>query len=262
MTLPIPLSQLTAGESALRNAELTRRRAAYQQRVAYRRSAYELLRRARGTAGEAAARARASAAARAERTQSSIYGRYRTPTQQFGQEYSKLNALTSANRGASTEALINRSTAFDPAAARQRASALSQLDQYLAQLGQSRQQLEQDYASNRALAEAQQPEINRGLLSGFAGRGMAYSSGYGQALGRSAADYARQLAALDTARSRGQAAASGQEAGARASYGDTLSNILFDSANRLSSQAGTLGLAGSNIPYLLEIIRRRQLAGG
>lgn len=254
MTLPVPLSQLNAGTAATQAAELAKRQRAYAAAVNARRSARALL------AGDPRNRTLAErnrVATINELRMRDIYGRYRDPAQQYASEYQKLSQLTGANQGLSNEALTAKATAFDPTAARQRVGAQSQLDALLTQLGTSRQQLMQDYATNRAETEARQPDVNRALLSGFAGRGMAYSSGYGDALGRTTADYARRLAALDTGQQRGLAAADASEAQGRAAYQRSIADILFDQANRMAQNAGTLGLAGSDVPYWLEILRRR-----
>jgi len=52
------------------------------------------------------------------------------------------------------------------------------------------------------------------------------------------------------------------EGSARSNYLDAISMILANTTSDLSGQAGGLGLGNSDVPYLVELARRRLAKGG
>jgi len=198
VTLPIPTNLLTAGESAKRQAELNRRNAAYTRAIAMRRSYYELARRAKGTSKEAYYNDMARRAGTAERGSRGVLTSYQPGYSQFKKEYTKLTGLDKANAAGSLDDLLGKLTPYDPQAAAGKLAATRSLNDTLAQLTASKQQLAEDYATNSRAVDLQQPNDARALLSNYAGRGMAYSSGYGTAAGNSDDAYARTRAQLSS----------------------------------------------------------------
>lgn len=75
----------------------------------------------------------------------------------------------------------------------------------IAELARRRNSLTTDYASKAAQVANETPNVYRRLLSNYAGRGMAYGTGYGQARVNADASIANQLAGLTSTRDAGLA---------------------------------------------------------
>jgi hypothetical protein len=75
---------------------------------------------------------------------------------------------------------------------------LSQYQDALARILQRRQAAQQSYTQDAANINMQHPINLRNLLSNFAGRGMAYSSGYGEGVSNENTGYANQLSGLQS----------------------------------------------------------------
>lgn len=176
-----------------------------------------------------------------------------------------LNALQ-AKYGTS-DALLNsgKLTAFDPQGGVDALTAKRTLDQNLINLTSSENLLNQQYTTSKSDYQAKIPQLARQLLSNFAGRGMAFSTGYGQAVGEQNADIARGLANLDLQRQQQLADITSQRGLANTQYKNDLASSIVGTVNRLSSRAGTLGFQpkGTDIfndPTLLVELAKKLLA--
>jgi hypothetical protein len=184
------------------------------------------------------------------------YTGYQGTYKQFGHDYNRLMALGRSNSNLDT--VLGKLTPYDPQSAADRLTAQQALNDRLLQVKTGKDQLSEDYSKNVRLMEQDQPDRYRQLLSNFAGRGMAFSSSYGDSLGKETADFTQRRSDLDTANQRGQAAAAMDEANAQSTFQSQLAAILSNSTARLAQDAGTLGLAGqTDLPLLLELARRR-----
>jgi hypothetical protein len=79
----------------------------------------------------------------------------------------------------------------------------NRLDQYqdaLQRILQRRQAANANYQSGESALNIEKPNVLRGVLSNFAGRGMAYSSGYGTQVQNTETDFANQLSQLASQR--------------------------------------------------------------
>lgn len=191
-------------------------------------------------------------------------GRYDTGEayyKQYGSDFNRFMALAKQNPD-STSALSKLSP-YDPQSAAERLSAQTGLNQALVAIKQGKDRLGEDYQTASRNLQEDQGDRFRQLLGNFAGRGLAFSTGYGKAYGDESADYTRRRTELDTANQRGLAQAGTDEANAQSSYQAALAAILANTTGRLSANAGQLGLAGNrDLPLLLEIAKRRLAATG
>jgi hypothetical protein len=131
---------------------------------------------------------------------------------------------------------------YDPIAADSQAEGLDQYNQLLNMLLEREQALEQDWTVNTRDIELQRPEAFRNLLNSFAGRGMSFSSGYGQEFGETEGEFARALGDLLNWRNMGREGIGRQRAEGSRSYNKLLERIQREAARRLAEQAGDLGL--------------------
>lgn len=191
-------------------------------------------------------------------------GRYDTGEayyKQYGSDYNRFMAL--AGQNPDTNSALSKLTPYDPQTAAERLSAQTALNQALVQIKQGKDRLAEDYQTAGRQLDENQGERFRGLLANFAGRGMAYSSGYGKAYGDETADYTQRRTELDTANQRGLAQAGLDEGNAQSSYQAAIAAILANTTGRLAANAGGLGMAGNrDLPLLLEIAKRRLTATG
>lgn len=132
---------------------------------------------------------------------------------------------------------------FDPQTAAQQVLLQKNQQDYLNSLTQQRQQLAGDVTTQERDLEAALPDSLRNVLNNYAGRGMAYSSGYGYQYGQTEADYARQRADLERQLQEGMAGFDADQQQATDDYQLALSQLMSSSAEGLSSDAGNLGLA-------------------
>lgn len=132
-------------------------------------------------------------------------------------------------------------SAFDPQGGVDQLTAKRTLDQNLINLTNSENLLNQQYTTSKSDYQQRVPDLARQLLSNFAGRGMAFSTGYGQAVGQQNADIARGLASLDMQRQQQLADITSQRGLANTQYQNDLASSLVGTVNRLSARAGTLG---------------------
>lgn len=262
MTLPIPTSQLTAANQQAYAAELARRQAAFAHAKAGAASAVEMARRAHGTSQQRYWDYLNTQAGARYRTAGHNLSAQQVAQRNFANEYGRYSAVQKANTGSTLDQLLGKLTPYDPQAAAGQLAANRSLADVLANITAQKQNLAEDYATQSRQLDIQQPEDQRALLSNFAGRGMAYSSGYGTSTGKLADVYARSRAALSTNLNRGTAQASMAETSARSNFLDAIAMILANTTGNLTGQAGQLGLGTSDVPYLVELARRRLAAGG
>lgn len=91
-------------------------------------------------------------------------------------------------------------TFFSPDFSSQRRNRLSQYQTLLQQLTGRRQAANNQYASSAAQIDMEKPTVFRNILNSAASRGMARSSGYGQEVAQTNADFSNQFAGLATNR--------------------------------------------------------------
>jgi hypothetical protein len=155
---------------------------------------------------------------------------------------------------------------FDPQGGVEQLNAKRTLDQNLINLTNSENLLNQQYTTSKSDYQAKVPQLARQLLSNFAGRGMGFSSSYGQAVGEQNADIARGLSNLDLQRQQQMADITSQRGLANSGYKNDLAASIVGTVNRLSARAGTLGFQpkGTDIfndPTLLVALAKKLLGG-
>jgi hypothetical protein len=172
-----------------------------------------------------------------------------------------------ASRYKTPEEIASKLMPFDPQGGVDALTAKRTLDQNLINLTGQENQLNSQYGSSRRDYENKIPELARNLLSGYAGRGMAFSSGYGTAVGKQQADIASGLSSLDQQKNQQLSDITAQRGLANTGYKNDLASSLVGTVNRLSSRAGTLGYGPKgkdiyNDPILLTKLAQKLLAAG
>lgn len=117
------------------------------------------------------------------------------------------------------------------------AQRLNFLDQYNQQMAD----LNHNYQLQTQRTQENEPYVERGILSDYAGRGMAHSSGYGDALGRQTQLYNQNLADLNYAHTYGLQDLNTQKADLNRTLATQQLAIRQAAADRMAAQAGTLG---------------------
>lgn len=257
MVISIPTSSLTPEG---RTAVIAKRKTAgdaYTRSIALRRQMAAALNASRrAVPGSNTWLARYQSAVAAEKAARSRWDASGQEYKQFGSDYNKFMALAKANP--TSQDALSKLTPFDPMTAAERLSAMTQRNQGLVAIKQGKDRLAEDYQTAGRQLEDTQDDRYRALLANFAGRGLARSTGYGQAYGDETADYTRRRTELDTANQRGMAQAGMDEANVESSFQAALAAILANTTGRLTAGAGSLGLAGNkDLPLLLEIAKRR-----
>lgn len=134
---------------------------------------------------------------------------------------------------------------YDEQAEDERAAALRERNDFFDKLGLDRQALETNYTTGRRAQEVAQPTNYRRLLNAYAGRGMAFSSGYGQAYGDESQRYADVLANLENTRATGRTQLERGLTKFEEDYANRLADIQKAQARRLAARAGDLDLAAA-----------------
>lgn len=171
-----------------------------------------------------------------------------------------------AARYKTPEQIAAKLSPFDPQGGVDALSAKRTLDQNLINLTNQENVLNQQYGTSRRDYEAKVPELARNLLSGYSGRGMAFSSGYTDAVGQQNADIARGLSGLDLQKQQSLSDITSQRGLANTGYKNDLATGLVGTVNRLSARAGTLGYQPKgkdiyNDPTLLVKLAKKLLGG-
>lgn len=130
---------------------------------------------------------------------------------------------------------------FDPVAAQQRRNLLERRQDYTRNYRQTVQNLNRNTSNQLRAIDIETPNVYRSILNNFAGRGMAYSSGYGTSLGNAANDIATQRTNLSSSLQDRLSGLQGDRRDFLNDYQYNLSQIEKDQANRAQSQAGNLG---------------------
>ena len=160
--------------------------------------------------------------------------------------------------------VVSKLTPYDPQGGVDALNAKRTLDQNLINLTGQENTLNQQYGTSRRDYEQKIPELARQLLSGYASRGMAFSSGYGSAVGEQQADIARGLSGLDQQKQQALADITSNRGLANTGYQNDLASSLVNTINRLSARAGTLGYGAKgkdifNDPTLLVALAKKLL---
>jgi hypothetical protein len=150
-----------------------------------------------------------------------------------------LDAL--AKKYTTPEAISQKLGIFDPQGGVDALTAKRTLDQNLINLTSQENMLNQQYTQSKSDYQSKIPQLARQLLSNYAGRGMAFSTGYGSAVGQQNTDIAQGLAGLDMQRQQQLADITSQRGLANTGYQNDLAAGLVGTVNRLSARAGTLG---------------------
>lgn len=131
---------------------------------------------------------------------------------------------------------------FDVGAADAQQQLLGRKNRFEQEFTQGQQGLERDYMLQRRSVEDALPDERRNLLENYAGRGLAYSSGYAYDTGDLEGQYANLLAELEGGKTEGLADLLRQRGMFNEDYASQLQAIQAAAARRLSDQAGDLGL--------------------
>lgn len=133
---------------------------------------------------------------------------------------------------------------FDPEAADAQQQLLSRKNRFEQMVNDAQYGLERDYTTRKRTVEDEIPDSKRQLLESYAGRGLAYSSGYTHDYGDLSSQYANLLAELEQGKTEGLANLLRQRGMFSEEYATQLQNIQAAAARRLAEQAGDLGLGG------------------
>lgn len=265
MTLPIPLDQVNQAGYNQRTAQQEALRKSYSNAIAAYKKAQQGV--AFGTKLHGADYAAKTYGAQYGQAKSAVgnarsaYEKYTASgLAPYKTEYTKLNTLGAGNPTLDT--LLGKITPYDPQASVDKMNAATIKQNSMNQLTLQRQQLNEDYTTAMRNADLTQSDSLRGLLSNYAGRGMAYSSGYGNAVGEQNRNYANYTGDLASGKQRGLAQADAGQAAAESNYLNMISQAIVGATGRLSTQAGKLGLGASDLPYYTELARRKLAAGG
>lgn len=101
--------------------------------------------------------------------------------------------------------------------------------------------LRREATSGLRALDIQQPYVNRGILNDFAGRGLAYSSGYGTTLGDASNQFATQRSNIQSSLATTLARMRADKQQAMNEYQYRLGNLTQQHADLTRPQAGNLG---------------------
>lgn len=164
------------------------------------------------------------------------------------------NPMGSASQGAT-------SLPFDAEAADAQVSLQAQKNRFESDATAEQGRIEREYVNQRRDVEDEMPEQQRRLLENYAGRGLAYSSGYAYDQGDQKSQYARLLAELEQGKTGGIADLLRQRGQFNDEWSGRLQAIQQAAARRLAEQAGDLGLGGE-VPGSNEAVMDDLFGGG
>ena len=118
------------------------------------------------------------------------------------------------------------------------AQRLNFLDQYNQQVSD----INRNYAVQRQRAMENEPYVQRGILSDYAGRGMAHSTGFGSAAGRETQLFNQNLNDLAYSHTYGLNDLGNQRTAMARTLRTQRQAVRQAAADRMAAQAGTLGL--------------------
>lgn len=169
-----------------------------------------------------------------------------SPAMGMGNPYSPLGVNNMGrlrvNRPAGQPERLEDYLPSDPIASDDYEEMLAQKNAFEQQLLEQQNELERDYTLNRRETELGLAADQRDVLEGFAGRGLAYSSGYTYDRGQVDNAYANVLNSLDQDRTRGKAGFDKSRGEFETGYNRQLQMIAEAAARRAAQRAGELGL--------------------
>jgi hypothetical protein len=130
---------------------------------------------------------------------------------------------------------------FNPQIAAARRKLFADRMGYLRDYGRQVSDLNTQATSQLRALDIQQPDVNRGILNNFAGRGLAYSSGYGTTLGDATADFQAQRSDINNALGSNIARMRSDRRATMSDYQYQLGNLNQRAASAAIPRAGSLG---------------------
>ena len=131
---------------------------------------------------------------------------------------------------------------YDPAAETEKRNLLGRKQTALAGFQRQRQDLNESSATALQRLQEDEPDVYRRLLSQYAGRGLAYSSGYGTSQGELGAQFARQRSDVERQKTTGLARINQSQSDYLTELDRLLAELQISGARNLTSRAGKLGL--------------------
>lgn len=148
-----------------------------------------------------------------------------------------------ANLGA---AMGGKSLPWDMQRADSQQALLGEKNRFEQDYNDSVYDIEREYTDQRRQVENQMPDARRELLENYAGRGLAYSSGYTHDYGGLEGQFANLLSQLEQGKTGGIADLLRQRGQFNDEWATRLQGIEREAARRAAEQAGDLGLGAPN----------------
>lgn len=136
----------------------------------------------------------------------------------------------------------NKTLSLDSDLVAQMAAGLQSANNQLMALQQQQQNISQNYASQARQMTNQEPDILNQLLSNYAGRGLAHSSGYGQSLTNEQNRYSQALDTLFNQSQQGINSIASQATQVPTALDSLIAQLQGTQSQRNVQQAGTLAL--------------------
>lgn len=164
-----------------------------------------------------------------------VVGHKKKPREQFVD-------IKSINHKAKLTAPKKKGAPIDSQGRLDLASLAAQRLNFLDQYNQQMADINRNYGVQRERAQQNEPYVQRGILSDYAGRGMAHSTGFGSAAGRETQLFNQNLSDLNYAHTYGMQDLNTQKLDFNRTLQQQQLAARQAAADRLSQQAGTLGL--------------------
>lgn len=119
---------------------------------------------------------------------------------------------------------------------------LQQKNRFESDMVSEQERINRGYMTSTRDLQEQVPDAQRNLLENYAGRGMAYSSGYAHDQTKQQGQFANMFSELDQNKTQALSEILRQRGLFNDQYALTLQQIQAAAARRLAEQAGTLGL--------------------
>lgn len=133
---------------------------------------------------------------------------------------------------------------FDADAADAQAQLQAQKNRFESDAVSEQERINREHVNLSRQVQEQKPVAQRNLLENYAGRGLAYSSGYAYDQTDQESQFAKMLAELDQGKTAGMADLLRQRGLFNDEWSQRLQAIQAAAARRLAEQAGDLGLGG------------------
>lgn len=140
-------------------------------------------------------------------------------------------------------------------------SLLENLTQNQNNLTKQKSDLEREYTVDRSTVEKQLPDMLRNVLNSFSGRGLAFSSAYGNKVGETQNEVANTISQIESNRARSNSDIEGMQANLQSGYQTALSKAQQAAARRSAEQAGSLNMANEQAAqqdYMAQIAQMLQ----